>query len=617
MKFPSERAALLLLCTGLSGASGCVITQDPMLDPPDAGGDVLLDSPRPDTGFRCTPDALGCFGDTRYRCGEDGISRLEEHACDDACDVTLGCVACVPGARRCDGTVSEVCLDDGSGWTHGRDCGDWDVACGDDGYCEDACALAESERSYIGCDYWASPLANYDGLRSSAYDFRVVVANTGAQTAEITVTRGSRLIERENVPPGAVVDLALPWIDEVSFPFASDPAHGTVVPDGAYRVRSSRPVVVAQFNPFQYAAPGSDFSYTNDASLLLPAHVLGTDYVGISYLPLSAEGSSEFIPGYLALVGHDPAGTEVEIISPVDVAADRSGRWSATAAGERLSFTLARGEVAELVASPPPPCDETRPGYIAPSEGVGYCEEPEHDLTGALIHTSAPVAAFGGHTCANAPVSVGACDHLETTLAPTSTWGTRFVTAPLTDPASPMPNLLRIVAAHDDTEVTLDPPPSGLAATHVLARGEVLDALLTRPITIVASQPIEVAQILVGQNYTDPPQTRGDPALTIVVPEEQFRSSYVFITPTSYTAVTRGQSWLLISRDPGSSITLDGVEVVAGWARIGDRELATVPVSGGAHRATGTARFGVVAFGLGQYTSYAYPAGLDFVRVPF
>lgn len=614
MTIRSERAVLVLLSIALGG---CVITQDPMLDPPDAGADVTLDAPRPDAGFRCTPGALGCFGSTRYRCGADGVSRLEERACDEACDGMLGCVACVPGARRCEGPISEVCLDDGSGWTFGRDCGDWDATCGGDGYCEDACADAERERSYVGCDYWASPLANYPTLRGSAYDFRVVVANTGARTAEVTVTRGSRLIERESVPPGAAIDLALPWIDEVSFPFASDPAHGAVVADGAYRVRSSHPVVVAQFNPFQYAAAGSDFSYSNDASLLLPAHVLGTDYVGISYLPLSAPGfPPEFIPGYLALVGHEPDGTEVEIVSPVAVAGDRGGRWSDTPAGTPIHFTLARGEIAELVASPPPPCDESRPGWVVAGE-TGYCEEPEHDLTGALIHSSAPIAAFGGHTCANAPVSVVACDHLETALAPTPTWGTRFVTAPLSDPATAMPNLLRVVAAHDGTEVTIEPPPAGTARVSTLARGEILDALLSAPVSITASQPVEVAQILVGQNYTQPPQPRGDPALTILVPEEQFRASYVFLTPTSYTAVTRGQSWLLISREPGASITLDGVEVTGGWRRVGDRELATVPVSGGAHRATGTSRFGLIAFGLGRYTSYAYPAGLDFARVPF
>ncbi len=612
MKIRSELAALALAALG-----GCVITQDPMLDPPDAGADAMLDVPRPDAGFRCTPDALGCFGDVRYRCAPDGISRLDEETCTDACDATLGCVPCVPGARRCDGEVSEVCLDDGSGWTFGRDCGDWDAACGGDGYCDDACAGAERERSYVGCEYWASPLANYPDLRRSAYDFRVMVANTGAQTAEITITRGSRLIDRESVPPGAAIDIALPWIDEVSFPFASDPAHGAVVADGAYRVRTSRPVVVAQFNPFQYAAPGSEPSFTNDASLLLPAHVLGTDYVGISYLPLSAAGfPPEFIPGYLALVGHDPAGTTVEIVAPVAIAGDRSGRWSDTPAHATLSFTLARGEIAELVASPPPPCDDTRPGWI-PTESSGYCEEPEHDLTGALIRASAPIAAFGGHTCANAPVSIGACDHLETTLAPIPTWGTRFVTAPLSDPETAMPNLLRLVAARDATEVTIDPPPPGIARTTTLARGEVLDVLLRAPVSITASQPIEVAQILVGQNYTDPPQPRGDPALTILVPEEQFRASYVFLTPTSYTAVTRGQSWVLISREPGASITLDGAELEVGWRRVGDRELATIPVSGGAHRATGTSRFGLVAFGLGSYTSYAYPAGLDFTRVPF
>lgn len=611
MKFRSDVVVLVAL------AAGCTITQDPMLDPRDAGTDVMPDVPAIDGGFRCVPDALGCFGDVRYRCGADGISRLEETTCPEACDVALGCVACVPGSRRCEGDVSMVCLDDASGYTYGRDCGDWDVACGDDGYCEDDCAVAEADRTYVGCEYWPAPLANLPDLRT-AYDFRVVITNPGRVVAEVTITRGPRLIERESIAPGAAVDISLPWIDEVSFAFATERARAALVADGAYRLRSDQPVIVAQFNPFHYAAVGAEPSYTNDASLLLPAHVLGTEHVALSYGPLSIErpgGPPEHYPGFLALVGHDPAGTDVTIETPVALAADRDGRFAATAAGGTLSFSLARGEIAQLVPAAPPACDPTRPGYVETDIG-SFCDEPEHDLTGAIVRTSAPVAAWGGHVCANVPTSVIACDHLETTLAPVATWGRRFWTAPMADPGAPTPNFLRIVAAHDGTRVTVTPPIDGIDADLVLDAGEHVEALLDEPVAIEASQPIEIGQYLVGQNYTTPARERGDPGLTALVPEEQYRSSYVFITPTSYAPVSGGQSWLLVSREPGADLTLDGAAVEATWTAVSGRELATIPVDGGAHRLVGEGRFGVIAFGLGAYTSYAYPAGLDLIRVP-
>jgi hypothetical protein len=72
-----------------------------------------------------------------------------------------------------------------------------------------------------------------------------------------------------------------------------------------------------------------------------------------------------------------------------------------------------------------------------------------------------------------------------------------------------------------------------------------------------------------------------------------------------------------VSREPGIAITLDGASIDTTWSVVGDRELALVAVDGRAHHASSTSAFGLIAFGLGQYTSYAYPAGLDLHSVPF
>jgi hypothetical protein len=589
---------------------GCTLTSDPMLDPDDAGRDAgTPDAGSIDGGFYCEEGIAGCWGDTHYVCGPDD-TRTEEIACDDACDPALGCVTCVPGSRSCDGTISRVCALDGSGWTFGRDCDDWGVECGESGYCDDACAAAEATRSYVGCEYWPAPLANHPSLAHEEFDFRVVVANPGQTTAEITVFRGARIEARESIPPGGAIEVPLDWIDGQSFPFADHGWRGTVVRDGAYRLISSSPVIVSQFNPFHYALRGR-FSFSNDASLLLPTHALGDEPVGASYPALWAfDGlTSGGWPGYLAVVGvYDE--TRVTVHARANIAADRTGRWPAAAPGETIEFTLSRGEVAQLVAADPPPCGPDRPGFREISDGAGYCDEPTSDLTGTRIVSDHPVAAFGGHTCAHAPIDVAACDHLETTLAPLRTWGTRFRTMPLRDPETSVPNLVRVIAARDGTTVTIDGRQASLDA------GEHLERSIDGAIAIDADAPIQVAQILLGQDITDPPQERGDPGLTMLVPEEQFRSEYVFVTPSSYTPVVQGQSWLLVSRDPGVEVVLDGAPIDAEWTLVGARELAIVPVSGGAHRASSASPFGVIAYGLGLYTSYAYPAGLDLRIVP-
>ena len=603
--------------------AGCVIDGGPVLsdrDAPEGGLDGGTDTAF-DGGFTCRPGALGCFGDVRYTCGDDGISRLDELTCPDVCDPDLGCVVCVPDARRCEGAVSMVCEPDGSGYRYGRNCAEWEVACGDEGYCEDACRDAESRRSYVGCEYFAAPLANFAGFPGPRmFDFRIVVANPEPQPAEVTVLRGSRFVAREIVPPGGAIDIVLPWIEAVSFPFMGAPWEGHQVADGAYRVRASRPVIVAQFNPFHYAQ-GRDFSYTNDASLLLPVHALGREYVALTYVPTWSNSPTPALrghPSYIAIVGATPGTARVTLTPTANIAADAEGRWPATAAGTPVVLTLGRGEVAEIVPAVPPDCGPDRPRFspLDPdSPEFGLCYEADSDLTGSRIVSDFPIQVFGGHTCAFVPFDVPACDHLEESLAPIETWGRQFETAPLSDPAIASANLVRIVAGYDGTTLTFDPPRPDADAS--LDAGEHADLLIEGPLSISASQPIEVGQFLFGQNYLDPAPSRGDPALTMLVPREQFRRDYVFIAPTSYTPAVDGQSWLVISRAPGAEVVLDGTPVEATWTTVGGRELAIVPVAGGAHRATATAPFGLQAFGLGSYTSYAYPAGLELQVVPF
>lgn len=627
----SRRADLVVTVAALI-AAGCTLTGGPMLDPRDGGvdaslSDAAIDAQRGDAGFMCAPGAPGCWGDVHYVCGAERDTRTDEIVCPEACDATLGCVTCVPGSHRCEGEVSMVCADDGSGWHVLRDCGDWDATCGASGFCDDACAITEQSGSYVGCEYWPAPLPNTRELDRDAFDFRLVVTNPNRELVEVTVSRGARLVVRETVPPGEAVQVRLPWIDEVSFPWDGETWDSHVTADGAYRMSSTRPVIVAQYNPFQYAA-GGRFSYSNDASLLLPTHALGTEHVAVSREPFSRFTQNDLgqvfvarIPGWLALVGAAET-TEVSITLTADVSPDAGGRWGAARAGETITFTLARGELALITPAVPPPCAVDRPGFSpfdpdAPDAG-GFCPEPSADLTGSRVRSDHPIAVYGGHTCANIPFDVVACDHLEAALTPVPTWGASFQTMPLIDPATPeVPNRLRIIAAHDGTEVDVVPPQRGIADDLVLDAGEWVEIELDVAISIRGSRPIEVAQYLLGQAVVIPVLPRGDPALTMLVPDDQLRADYVFIIPTSYVPLVNGQSWLLVSREPGEPITLDGAFIEAEWTRIGDRELARVPVVGGAHRARASSAFGLIAYGLGSFTSYAYPAGLDLRVIPF
>lgn len=604
-------------------AVGCGDDDRPPLMRDGGGADTSI--PGVDSGSPgCTPGQYACAGSTRYLCGEDGMSRLNEEVCPAACSPTEGCVACMPGQRQCNGTVSMVCAPDGSGFVSGRDCAEFGSTCGSSGFCTDDCATAESTRSNIGCEYWPVPLPNAPGL-DGRYDFRVVIANPNSVAANVRVFRGTSMVASSSVPANGLQDIILPWIDGLSDGIGATWTSVSMA-NGAYRLVSDRPVTVAQFNPFEYDNGETDifgdpdYSFTNDASLLLPAHSFTGNYIGSSYVALSAatEGlfGSEYpkYPGYLAIVGVTPEPTAVSVALSSAIAADAGGRFPATSRGGVVNFTVNRGDVVVLAVAAPPNCMSGRPGRISDETGTFFCNETEYDLSGSRITANRPISVFGGHTCAYVPYGAQACDHLESQLPPLETWGTNYNSAPMADPSGASLNVVRVTGAFDDTSVTVTPAQSGVS-TFTLGAGQWREFNATSAFQVSATRGVLVTQFLIGQNGSSPMADRGDPAMVVLPPREQFRRDYTFVAPTSYNPSTDGQNYIVVVRSPGQSITLDGSPINPTWNAGGDREVGIVPITGGTHRMESSDTFGVLVFGMGIYTSYAYPAGLNLEEI--
>jgi hypothetical protein len=467
-------------------------------------------------------------------------------------------------------------------------------------------------------------------LNPTLFDYRVVVGNPNTSVAKVTITKGGTEVYAGSVPAGGLAEIPLPWVDGQSFGMPRDKWNSFVVANGTYRLRSDQPVTVSQFNPFEYSV-GSTFSYTNDATLLLPTHVLTGDYVNLTYVPFSrTTGVTGGIPvppdsakygNYLAVVGVAPEPTKVRVQVTGHTAADSGGRFGATPPYGFIEFTLQRGEVAHVASQPPPNCDPSRPGFHHEEECTfGMCDylntcfEHEFDLTGSRIVADRPVQVFGGHVCAYVPYTSQACDHLEVQVPPIQTWGKQFVSRPMTDGGGAGENLVRVVAAFDGTEVTVDPPQDGINKL-VLDANRWVEFKVATPFSVSGSNAIMVGQFLLGQYYPKPAAQRGDPAMTVLVPNEQYRTDYIFVTPSSYNPSTNGQSYVLVIRPPGMELTLDGSPVTATWQAVGGREVGIVPVEGGTHTMVGAMPFGMIAYGLGNFTSYAYPAGLNLNKI--
>ncbi len=592
---------------------------------------------------QCTPGQTACDGATFYRCDSDGMSRREVVECEASCDAVEGCVACEPGERRCDGTASMVCAPSGSRFVFSRDCAEAGSTCGGTGYCSDPCGEAESSKSNVGCEYWPVPLANSPDL-AGRYDFRVVVANPDASSpANVRVYQGDTMVRSATVPASGLDDIVLPWVDGMSNAVEPPNWSSASTPQGAYRLVSDRPVTVAQFNPFEYdngqtipdprnplGPPVPDYSFSNDASILLPAHSFTGDYIASSFTPLSTTQDvpgllpgqrtrqSGAWPGYIAVVGVTPEPTSVQIQLTAPVAGDSRGKFPATPAGGTLSFTVARGEVVQVMAAVPPACEPGRPGHRRESRGPNvfqeFCDERSFDLSGSRVAADHPLAVFGGHACAYVPYDATACDHLESQLPPLETWGETYVTGPVGVPGPTMMNVVRVTAAADGTTVSVDPPQDGVSSIE-LGAGEWQEFQATTPFQVIGSGAIMVTQFMVGQFASDPPADNGDPAMMVLPPIEQYRDNYTFVTPTSYNERTDGQSYVLIVREAGAEVRLDGNAVAPTWTTVGEREVGIVEVSGGTHRMEGPMEFGAMVYGMGVFTSYAYAAGLNLEEI--
>jgi hypothetical protein len=458
----------------------------------------------------------------------------------------------------------------------------------------------------------------------SIFDFALVVANPGVTPAKIEVKRGAQVIGAATINPGVQERVFLPWVPELKGPDSDvcggvTPMSGTVrAADGAYRLTSDRPIAVYQFSALQArgegglpgkswaSCPGNQacfstftplgcFAFSNDASLLLPTTALGKVYRAVAPRGLTADNFAG-LGAYLSVTG-TKAGTTVKITLPPGGALQAGGGIGAVAGGQSVSFPLGVGEVMQL-------------------QGV-----PTSDLSGALIEANNPVQVLSGVGCSNVPDNgTAACDHQEELLPPATALGKRHLVAPPTGPKGNVPGHQVWLVGHVDG-TTLGykgkPPPGApvsINAGQAVNLGIVKDAF-----EVLADKPMLVGVFLPGATLLDPSAQEnalGDPALSIVVPVEQFRSRYAFLTPDDFD-VTRVE----VVAPEGASLSLDGAPVTAPGEVIegtGFRvvRLAIDASKVSAHLLEASAPVGVQVTGYAPYTSYQYPAGANFKTLP-
>src|SRR5208283_1264155 len=88
------------------------------------------------------------------------------------------------------------------------------------------CAEAAASKSYVGCDYWPTVLANNVW---SIFDYAVVVANAGTSTAQVIITGPGGVNQTQTILAGALAKFYLPWVQQLKGPDADECGSSTPV----------------------------------------------------------------------------------------------------------------------------------------------------------------------------------------------------------------------------------------------------------------------------------------------------------------------------------------------------------------------------------------------------
>lgn len=488
------------------------------------------------------------------------------------------------------------------------------------------CAEAQANRTYVGCEFW--PTVTYNPLYEE-FDFAVVLANGGTVAAEIEVTGPNGFTHTDSVPAGGLTAIVLPWVDALKGPeFSRANTSGgratssVRVNGGAYKVTSSVPVTAWQFNPLQFKkngiancagssfGTGSCFSVSNDASLLVPSSAMTGNY-----RVFTRSGKETGIwgdaPGGFAITAVRDGTTVTMQLGPDCGSATwnpptlgaciASGTGVASAnAGDVVDFELNAGDVLQIL------------GHQGAGDNLSHA-----DVSGTLVQATAPIQVIAFNPITTVPnPTVGNADHVEELVLPAEVIGKEYFVVPPSNPNGVVQggHVVRLYGNVDGTQLTYegDVPAS---APSTLDAGEVVElAATTKSFKVIGDQPFAVGSFMLGGSLQgsgscpDYPCS-GDPAFSMMVTPEQFRTRYTFLAPTDYDA-----NFADVLVPDGATVTIDGEPVTATESVVDGWKVARVPLSNagsGSHELVSDQPVGLQVMGFGHATAYYYPGGLN------
>jgi hypothetical protein len=340
------------------------------------------------------------------------------------------------------------------------------------------------------------------------------------------------------------------------------------------------------------------FSYSNDASLLLPSTAMTGNYRVLGQHGWSitdVTGTTQVNSAFVTITG-TVDGTSVSINAAKAWKIQGGTGIAATAGGGTLKLTLNAGDVVELIGE----------------------KLQASDPSGSLIHADQPIQVLTGIPCINQPADKYSCDHTEESVFPYETLGSDYVVTMPTGPKGNTPGHdVRIYGNVNGTTLTYGgTKPAG--APNTINAGQVVDlGTVTADFEVSGDHEFGVGSFMLGGSILDPPpdptkayDSKGDPSQSLIVATAQYRSDYVFLAPSDYDV-----SYVDVVSPTTNTITLDGAaltstpKAVAGDWVVYRQKLG--PGNAGAHTLRSSQPVGIQVVGYGTATSYQYPGGLN------
>jgi hypothetical protein len=570
-----------------------------------------------------------CDGNVARVCdGRGSFMSTTQCSGADKCRDGLGCVSCVPNTSTCTNKTLKVC--DSAGNPTYFACDGRGTSCEMDG-CKGPCSPTSLGLSNKGCDFWPTVTANpvWSGvpaaLGNGGFHFGVLIGNVSPVQTTVTVTAGGAPARSSSLDsngqltlaPNGIAVVPLEWVSDLKGPDWSKPFLPITLTESiskqgaAYHVVSDQPIIAYQFSPIEVILGdnqncpvvengGGCYSYSTDASALLPSHVLTPGYVATGYrgwrTPAAAAGGALNGGDFLAITAVQ-ANSSVKITPPAGQAILALADGTRAPTGQPIS--MGAGDVLELF----------NPGMSDDSFSGTVVEEVN----------GRPLQVLSGASCGTVPAGLGNCGHMEDPVFPNGTLGTEYVVPALPRAAS-SGYTLRIHALSDGTALSFE--PSSMYRNVTLSRGDVLEIQGTADARILGTTPFAVTQFLNGGVSS---RDEGGPGQLAVTPRSQYQQEYKFLAAPDQSLVPGDSnslsSFVIIMAPTGARVKLDGRSLAVDmFNAVGASGISVLSLplnqNNQVHTLSADRPVGIVVYGYGKtlYTNYLYSGGQQFNR---